>query len=149
MADYSKLKVAELGALLKQRDVPTKGLTRKQQMIDALEEDDQATSILAPAPGKVNLKRAASPSLSDDDKIIKKSNLETADAQVAQSQFATEKTLHIPIDNNCPLTTYRVHVDPVSSIIYDASLNQTNASNNNNKFYKVQVRVSCADVRPA
>ena len=32
----------------------------------------------------------------------------------------------------------RVYVDP-EGIVYDASLNQTNAGNNNNKFYRIQV----------
>jgi poly [ADP-ribose] polymerase len=44
----------------------------------------------------------------------------------------------IPMDENCPLVGYMVYIDP-NRLIYDASLNQTNASNNNNKFYRLQV----------
>ncbi|KAI7543578.1 hypothetical protein KC331_g7321, partial [Hortaea werneckii] len=42
--DYSKLKVTELKDLLKERGIPSTGLTRKQQMVDALEEEDGKTA---------------------------------------------------------------------------------------------------------
>ena len=38
--DYSKLKVAELKDVLKERGIPQTGLTRKQQIIDAIEAND-------------------------------------------------------------------------------------------------------------
>jgi len=50
----------------------------------------------------------------------------------------SSKQLNIPVDETCPLANYRVWIDP-DGVIYDASLNQTNASNNNNKFYRIQV----------
>ena len=40
MADYSRLKVAELKDILKERGIPTTGLSRKQSIIDALESHD-------------------------------------------------------------------------------------------------------------
>ena len=40
MADYAQLKVTELRELLKDRGIPSTGLTRKQQIIDALEAHD-------------------------------------------------------------------------------------------------------------
>ncbi|KAK3058663.1 hypothetical protein LTR09_000228 [Extremus antarcticus] len=40
MTDYSKLKVAELRDVLKERGIPSTGLSRKQQIIDALEAHD-------------------------------------------------------------------------------------------------------------
>lgn len=49
-----------------------------------------------------------------------------------------KKALVIPVDSYCHLDL-QVYVDPNSGVIYDASLNQTNARNNNNKFYIVQV----------
>lgn len=59
--------------------------------------------------------------------------------QVAEGQFIKKKNVAIPVDEHCPLnSTYQVHIDPDSGLIYDASLNQTNASHNNNKFYRVQ-----------
>lgn len=59
---------------------------------------------------------------------------------VADAQVASVSGLAVPIDENCPFNSYRVYIDPTTKIIYDASLNQTNASNNNNKFYRCQVR---------
>ena len=42
MADYESLKVAELRELLKQRSIPSTGLTRKAQIIERLRENDAA-----------------------------------------------------------------------------------------------------------
>ncbi|KAI6837944.1 hypothetical protein KC337_g17352, partial [Hortaea werneckii] len=42
--DYSKLKVTELKDLLKERGIASTGLTRKQQIVDALEEEDGKTA---------------------------------------------------------------------------------------------------------
>lgn len=51
---------------------------------------------------------------------------------------AKSKDIAIPADEHCPLQQHRVYIEK-SGLIYDASLNQTNASNNNNKFYIVQL----------
>ncbi|TFB04103.1 Poly [ADP-ribose] polymerase 2 [Trichoderma ghanense] len=59
--------------------------------------------------------------------------------QVAEGQFVKKKDAAIPVDEHCPLLYNQVHIDPDTGLIYDASLNQTNASNNNNKFYRIQV----------
>ncbi|RFU79882.1 hypothetical protein TARUN_2317 [Trichoderma arundinaceum] len=59
--------------------------------------------------------------------------------QVAEGQFIKKKDVAIPVDEHCPLLYNQVHIDPDSGLIYDASLNQTNASHNNNKFYRIQV----------
>jgi hypothetical protein len=48
MADYSKQTVANLRVILKDRGIPSTGLTRKQQIIERLEEDDQAATNEAP-----------------------------------------------------------------------------------------------------
>jgi poly [ADP-ribose] polymerase len=48
------------------------------------------------------------------------------------------RDVNIPLDEGCPLQTYRVYVDE-EGIVYDASMNKTDASANNNKFYRVQV----------
>ncbi|KAF4453009.1 poly ADP-ribose polymerase [Fusarium austroafricanum] len=58
---------------------------------------------------------------------------------VAEGQFIKKKDAAIPLDEYCTLPTYQVYVDPDSGLIYDASLNQTNSSANNNKFYRIQV----------
>lgn len=50
----------------------------------------------------------------------------------------TKKEPVIPVDEYCPLVNYKVYIDS-TGLPLDASLNQTNASNNNNKFYRIQV----------
>lgn len=67
-------------------------------------------------------------------------------SQVAEGQFIKKKDFTIPVDEHCPLVHTVVYIDPDSGLIYDASLNQTNASNNNNKFYRVQVSLSPARI---
>jgi hypothetical protein len=61
------------------------------------------------------------------------------DGDLAEGQFAKKKDMAIPIDEFCPLQGYQVYIDNDSGMIYDASLNQSNASHNNNKFYRDQV----------
>lgn len=63
---------------------------------------------------------------------------------ISDAQYAKSKYLRIPLDEECYLASHKVHVDGSDGIIYDAALNQTNAGNNNNKFYKIQVRSSAA-----
>ena len=73
-------------------------------------------------------------------------------------QRATSRSLLIPVDETCPLAgktsdrhfsgltltgTHRVYIGE-DGMIYDAALNQTNAGNNNNKFYRIQILVSGA-----
>lgn len=58
---------------------------------------------------------------------------------VAEGQFAKDKSTVLPIDEFCQLQGYQVYIDQSTGMIYDASLNQTHASRNNNKFYRDQV----------
>jgi BRCA1 C Terminus (BRCT) domain/WGR domain len=55
-----------------------------------------------------------------------------------QTNVAKSREVQIPVDEHCPLTHYKVYIDD-EDVIYDAALNQTNSSDNNNKFYRVQV----------
>ncbi|KAK4196755.1 putative poly polymerase 2 [Triangularia verruculosa] len=59
---------------------------------------------------------------------------------LGEGQVLKRKDTRIPIDDGCPYTNSVVYIDP-DGVIYDASLNQTNASNNNNKFYRIQLLV--------
>jgi len=45
----------------------------------------------------------------------------------------------IPIDDKFPLDKAQYHVLEHQGKVYSATLNQTNVSNNNNKFYIIQV----------
>lgn len=62
----------------------------------------------------------------------------TAEPIVGAGQVAKSKDMRIPLDEMCPFVASKVYIDP-GGVIYDAALNQTNASNNNNKFYRIQV----------
>lgn len=62
------------------------------------------------------------------------------DVKVGDGQNAKSKKIHVPVDECCPATRYEVYIDD-DGLIWDASLNQTNATANNNKFYKCQVRI--------
>ncbi|KAI0484688.1 PARP-domain-containing protein [Xylariaceae sp. FL0804] len=67
------------------------------------------------------------------------------EAKVAEGQIAKSLDARIPVDEGSEreLTNYEVYIDD-DGVIFDASLNQTNASNNNNKFYRVQLLRSVA-----
>ena len=93
-------------------------------------------------------KRAASPDLASPPaqkavKVVPLASAPKLEPKVGEESVLKSRNVNIPLDEGCPLQTYRVYVDD-AGIVYDASLNQTNASHNNNKFYRVQVRCSCA-----
>lgn len=51
------------------------------------------------------------------------------------------EVINVPLDDGLPLNLgYKIVVDD-NGIIYDATLNQTNAGHNNNKFYRIQLLV--------
>ncbi|KAJ5936588.1 hypothetical protein N7466_003038 [Penicillium verhagenii] len=65
-----------------------------------------------------------------------------------ESQCTSSRTLNVPIDYaflpSCPFLRNRqgskVHIE--DSLIWDATLNQAHAGNNNNKFYRIQLIAS-------
>ncbi|KLU91359.1 polymerase 2 ADP-ribosyltransferase 2 [Magnaporthiopsis poae ATCC 64411] len=89
---------------------------------------DDAKLDAAPAKGKAPAKSAA--------KVKKEEKVEKVPA--ADGQTARSKNLQVPLDEACTMNGYAVYIDD-NGHIWDASLNQTNASNNNNKFYRVQI----------
>ena len=58
---------------------------------------------------------------------------------LGNGQCLRRKNILIPVDTHCPLYNYSVYVESMSGMIYDAALNQSNTSNNHNKFYRLQV----------
>ncbi|GMK57423.1 hypothetical protein CspeluHIS016_0402570 [Cutaneotrichosporon spelunceum] len=118
---------------------PAKGKKR------AAESDDEDTK---PAKrGKAVSKPAAKPASASPSKAAgaaasaklqgkadKAASKGESDGQKAKKT----KGFNVPIDEYCNLVTYKVYIDD-DGIIYDANLNQTNAGNNNNKFYRVQL----------
>ncbi|KAJ8117216.1 hypothetical protein ONZ43_g4264 [Nemania bipapillata] len=60
--------------------------------------------------------------------------------KIAEGQIAKSLDVKIPLDEGAlhELSNYEVYIDD-DGVIYDASLNQTNAGRNNNKFYRIQL----------
>ncbi|KAH7145952.1 poly polymerase catalytic domain-containing protein [Dactylonectria estremocensis] len=94
----------------------------------------------APKAAKATKASKAKVAVKDEPKDEPEEDLEE-EKVVAEGQFIKKKGIAIPLDEHCTLPTYQVYVDPDSGLIYDASLNQSNSSNNNNKFYRIQVLV--------
>ncbi|KAK3649312.1 hypothetical protein LTR22_012913 [Elasticomyces elasticus] len=109
-----------------------KKVTRAKKPKPDIINDEDAEALDSPAD-VVTSKEPAQP---------KGTFLGDGELEVGRAQIATDKKLRIPVDEHCPLSSYHVYIDPDDSIIYDASLNQTNASNNNNKFYRLQLLVN-------
>jgi len=133
MADYAKLKVPELKELLKSRDIPLTGLTKKQQYIAALEAndkgDDKDDEVKHDDTKSSSKKRPASTSPLEEPQTKQ----QKTEPKVTEAQVAKSSAVRVPLDDTCNLTMYHVYVDPDEGLIFDASLNQTNASGNNNK----------------
>ncbi|KAA8621228.1 poly polymerase 2 ADP-ribosyltransferase 2 [Pyrenophora tritici-repentis] len=85
------------------------------------------------AKGKKRAASSPSPTPVQDKKPKIKENAKVGDGQNAKS-----KQIAIQVDEYCPRASWRVYVAH-DGTIYDASLNQTNSSANNNKFYKIQL----------
>ncbi|BEI80766.1 hypothetical protein CcaverHIS002_0112950 [Cutaneotrichosporon cavernicola] len=103
----------------------------------AAESDDEDEDIKPAKRGKKAQKPQASGAvvstkLQDEaDKV--------ADRADSSGQKAKKtKGFNVPLDDHCTLVNYKVYIDD-DGTIYDANLNQTNAGNNNNKFYRVQL----------
>lgn len=103
-----------------------------------------SSSAPAVANGK---KRAASPSTAHAQdhtasQLKKQKKLddeaESESTKVGDGANAKSKRVQVSVDEYFPLCSYQVYIDD-DGLIWDASLNQTNATANNNKFYKVQV----------
>lgn len=67
------------------------------------------------------------------------SSQEKPNKKLKDGQKAISKSLKVEVDEACNLkASYEVFIDD-SGLIWDATLNQTNAANNNNKFYRIQL----------
>lgn len=129
-------------------NVPVVSLSWLEECESTASKVDEKQFLLAsttsPTPAaiqKQSKKRSASPNISPAPTQAtsqpKKPKI-AAEAKVGDGQNATSKKAAIEVDEYCPLHNYTVYVQDDGSI-WDASLNQTNSSANNNKFYKIQV----------
>lgn len=107
---------------------------------DEEEEDKPQPKKVTKPAGAIDSNGAASQGPMPAAKKIPESKLKYTAAE-GKTNVATLSYLKIPVDESCPLTHYQVYIDD-EKVIYDASLNQTNSGLNNNKFYRVQVRLS-------
>ena len=122
--------------------------------VDDVDADDAQPAASQPVPirgkGKpakngTAQKRARPPSPSpqvpeDKETKPKKAKVEIAELEtkIGDGQVAKRKDIRIPLDEGCPYVSSTVYI-AADGVIYDASLNQTNIGNNNNKFYRIQV----------
>lgn len=106
--------------------------SRKRSADDDAEDDSQTQPKKKKATTNVSNSQQAAP------KPEPKASSSKVSAAGDLTNIAKSRDIQIPVDENCPLMHYRVYIDD-DDVIYDAALNQTNASNNNNKFYRVQV----------
>ncbi|KAK4565371.1 hypothetical protein LTR86_003988 [Recurvomyces mirabilis] len=122
-------------------DIPSDQLNTFQAELD--DDDAQVHATAKPLTSKEKSKKTTSQaqgaSASPEPELLRKVDLGTRESAANGQVASSDKRLAIPVDEGCPLSTYRVFVDPSDGMIYDASLNQTNASNNNNKFYRIQL----------
>ncbi|KAK0702580.1 poly polymerase catalytic domain-containing protein [Apiosordaria backusii] len=121
---------------------PAAATTSRKRAAPAVDNASD-TEVAAPAPKRSRGGRAtaAKPAeVKDEDEDVKTEDaapeLKKAKQEKAlgEGQVLKRKDTRIPIDDGCPFTNSVVYVDS-DGVIYDASLNQTNASNNNNKTW--------------
>lgn len=114
---------------------------------DADAEDDVKGEDDAPKPKKARAARAnkQQPKYEEEDEEMEDAEEpegeeedKEADNKVPDGQIKSKGAV-IPVDQLCHMPGFQVYVDPDTGVIFDASLNQTNASHNNNKFYIIQV----------
>lgn len=108
---------------------PVASNSRKRTSTQKAANDDDDDDDVQPKPQKKSKPVANEP---QEEKL--------KEAKVAEGQIAKSLDVRIPVDEGSSqeLTNYEVYISD-DGLIYDASLNQTNASNNNNKFYRLQL----------
>lgn len=114
-------------------DENVKPQTKKQKSSNGTNAVDK-TDVKVKAAGKGDVKVKAQ----DKVKAEVKSEIEAKTSLITDHQVAKSRDIKIPPDEGCyPGYDVYIHED---GIIYDAALNQANATANNNKFYRIQVR---------
>jgi poly [ADP-ribose] polymerase len=101
----------------KKRTQPKRGKKAEAEEPIADEESEPEPE---PEPPKKKAKGKAKADANDEPKFL-------------EAQIAKKGTSQVPLDEGCHLSGYHVFIDD-DGLIWDASLNQTNASGNNNKF---------------
>lgn len=111
-------------------------------LLDPYQDDDgNASDTLCAASTTTTSRKRQRPADEDDDDVdlpaatdLKKSKVMQKDGQIAKS-----RSVNIPVDEYYHSENkYKVYIDD-DGMIFDATLNQTNSGNNNNKFYRLQL----------
>ncbi|KAK2804111.1 hypothetical protein FQN50_006739 [Emmonsiellopsis sp. PD_5] len=111
---------------------------------DEDKDDDDPPKDAKPAKGKKKSdsskgKRSLADANGDDDSSKATAKDEPPSKKQKDYQKASTPTLKVPVDEHSGcLLTHRVYIAK-NGEIFDAALNQTNASHNNNKFYLIQI----------
>ena len=106
--------------------------------------DDSDPPAAKKAKGKGKGKVKAEP-IEDDHAAVSEPEQQPPKNEIVKEAQLASRTTQVPLDEGCTLTMYRVYIDD-SGLIYDAALNQTNAGNNNNKFYRIQVSTEPSNI---
>ncbi|KAI1661021.1 PARP-domain-containing protein [Daldinia decipiens] len=119
--------------------IQTRG-TRKRSATQKLaleeeEEDNDKQEVKPQAKKKARTSKTEAQSQEDKAVEAEEKKVIVADAQIAKSRDA-----RIPLDEGADsqYQNYEVYIDD-DGVIFDASLNQTNSTANNNKFYRLQL----------
>ncbi|KAI0847539.1 PARP-domain-containing protein [Daldinia vernicosa] len=123
--------------------IQTRG-TRKRsaaQELPAEEEDSDKQEVKSQSKKKARTSKTKAQSQEDKDVETEEKKAIVADGQIAKSRDAI-----IPLDEGADVqyAKYEVYIDD-DGVIFDASLNQTNSTANNNKFYRLQLLRSVKD----
>lgn len=124
-----KCHIVTLDWLLESKDKKNK-LAEKKYLVGDKDDQKDSTAQDAVAPATASdKKRTASAAVDGVQRPSKKK----------RDEQKTEKKIHVPVDEGCKEGAgYDVLID-ADGVIWDASLNLTSSSNNNNKFYRIQL----------
>ncbi|EED18221.1 poly(ADP)-ribose polymerase PARP, putative [Talaromyces stipitatus ATCC 10500] len=109
-----------------------KKLDEKKYLISNIDDQKDSTDDLAfPTPPAESDKKRPAQAVADGD--------EPPSKKKRDDETKEEKKIHVPVDEGCKDGAgYEVLIDE-DGVIWDASLNLTSSSNNNNKFYRIQL----------
>ena len=126
-----------------------KSLGSKRKVSDssyALDADKGAATTTATTDGnkkesktsKGRKRKRADPSDDEDDAIVK-SAPQSQKQTAKKGSAATKASVNVPVDDWCDLKGSHGVYQADDGTVYDVTLNQTNAGQNNNKFYRIQL----------
>ncbi|EEA24474.1 hypothetical protein TMatcc_007576 [Talaromyces marneffei ATCC 18224] len=112
-----------------------KKVAEKKYLVSDDQKDSTAQDAVAPAATGSDKKRPASAAVDG----VKPPSKKKRDKEKPDEKKADEKKIHVPVDEGCTdSAAYDVLID-ADGVIWDASLSLTSSSNNNNKFYRIQL----------